>query len=72
MPQRRHIFDRVLGDHGKLLNVRLFGVVVGSKLFGLSISTSFLVVVQYSVGITHWLLNVVTGLVWLGYVLKGE
>lgn len=63
----RHLFDRVFGDHGKLLNVCLFGVVVGSELFGLSTSTSFLVVVRYSVGI-----NMVSGLVWLGCVLKGE
>lgn len=47
-------------------------VAVGSELLGLSISTSFLVVVRYSTGITHWLLNMVTGLVWVGYILKGE
>lgn len=31
----RHLFDRVLAGHGKWLNVRLFGVVAGSELFGL-------------------------------------
>lgn len=72
MPRPRHLFDRALGDQGKLLNVLLFGVAVGSELLGLSISTSFLGVVRYSALITHCLLNTVTGLVWVGYVLKGK
>lgn len=71
MPQTRHLFDQVLADHGKLLNICLLGVVIRHELFVLSISTGFLVVVWSSAGSTHWLLSVVTGLVWFGYVLKG-
>lgn len=71
MPQTRHLFDQVLADHGKLLNIRLLGVVTGHELFVLSIPTGFLVVVCSSAGSTHRLLSVVTGLVWFGYVLKG-
>lgn len=45
MPQTRHLFDQVLADHGKLLNICLLGVVIRHELFVLSISTGFLVVV---------------------------
>lgn len=47
-------FDQVLS--GKLLNIPLFGVVVGSEVFGLSFDTSFHAVVEYSE--CHWLLNI--------------
>lgn len=50
-------FDRVLS--GKLLNIPLLSVVLGSEVLGLSY-TRFLVVVEYSE--CHWLLKLSTAL----------
>lgn len=54
-------FGQVLS--GKLLNILLLCVVVGSEVLGLSFNTSFLIVVQYSE--CHWPLNISTAWVYV-------